>query len=353
MYKVAVLKGDGIGPEIMDSALKVIDVIRDIYQIEIETVEGLIGGSAYDIFETPFPIETQHMIDQCDAVLLGAVGGPKWDNVKSDLRPEKGLLSLRKHLKAYCNIRPIIDFEALRKMSPIKRELPMNLCFVRELTGGIYFGNRKTEEINGITSAYDMMQYSKTEIERIAEKAFELASTRNHKVTSVDKSNVLDSSKLWRKTVIEKSKNHKSELNHMYVDNAAMQLILNPHQFDVILTSNMFGDILSDEASALVGSIGVLPSISIGDGIALYEPIHGSAPDIAGEGIANPIGMIMSIAEMYRYSFKREEIYDQIFNCITATLNEGYGTPDLKLLKHVTTNEWTDQLIKHMKRKKD
>lgn len=351
MIKIGVLKGDGIGPEIMDSALRVLDVIKDKFKIEIKCTDALIGGAAYDVHGHPFPTETIQVLNDVDAVLLGAVGGDKWDDVKADLRPEKGLLMLRKHLKTYCNIRPIIGFDALQSMSPLKLDenKTIDMCFVRELTGGIYFGERGYIEENGETSAFDVLKYSRPEIDRITQKAFEIATVRRKKVTSVDKSNVLHSSKLWRKTVNEKKDQHDIDVNHMYVDNAAMQLIVNPYQFDVVLTSNMFGDILSDEASVLVGSIGVLPSASIGDGIGLYEPIHGSAPDIAGLDIANPVGMILSLAIMFKYSFKREDIYDYIYNAVNATFLDGYGTKDLKAIdKNVSTSQWTTQLIHNM-----
>jgi 3-isopropylmalate dehydrogenase len=350
MYKIAILKGDGIGPEIMDSAIRVLDVVKNKFNIEVEYVESLIGGAAYDVHEHPLPQETLDVIDQADAVLLGAVGGDKWDDVAAELRPERGLLQLRKHLGTYCNIRPIIGFDALKSMSPLTAmKETIDMCFVRELTGGIYFGEKGYVEENNITSAYDILKYSQPEIERIASKAFEIASIRRKKVTSIDKSNVLHSSKLWRKTVEEKNKYYDVDLNHMYVDNAAMQMIINPQQFDVVLTSNMFGDILSDEASVLVGSIGVLPSASIGDGIGLYEPIHGSAPDIAGQDLANPTGMILSLGIMFKYSFDRSDVYDYLYEAVNATFNQGYGTKDLSAMDRlVTTSEWTERLIVNM-----
>lgn len=338
--KIGILKGDGVGPEIMASALLVLKEIEKKFDLSIACEEAYIGGSAIDRYGVPLPEETIDLIDRCDAILLGAVGGPKWDHISGDNRPEKGLLMLRKHLKAYCNLRPIIGFEAIRNMVPIKLNKAVDICFVRELTGGIYFGERYTES----DYAWDQMAYSKDEVKRIAIKALEISKKRNSQVTSVDKSNVLASSKLWRETVKETVVG--VELNHLYVDNAAMQLIINPHQFDVILTSNMFGDILSDEASILAGSIGILPSASIGDGIGLYEPIHGSAPDIANQDKANPIGMILSLAMMFKYSFDRDDIYDYIFNSVDDVLNQGYGTGDLYTQdKLVTTSEWTQILI--------
>jgi 3-isopropylmalate dehydrogenase len=348
MYNIAILKGDGIGPEIIDASLKVLDVLCKKNGIEYALKEAPIGGEAIDVYNTPFPDITKEVIDSSDAILLGAVGGPKWDGVPSEIRPEKGLLSLRQYIKAYCNIRPITGFEALKEISPIKNANHIDLCFIRELTGGIYFGDKSTTIDEGVTTARDVMQYNTVEVRRIAKKAFEFANQRKGHVTSVDKSNVLSSSKLWRTVTEEVAREYKIPLKHMYVDNAAMQLILNPGQFDVILTSNMFGDILSDEASVLVGSIGVLPSVSIGDGIGLYEPIHGSAPDIAGMNIANPIGMVMSVGEMFRYSFKRPDVYDALLIGINKTLLRGYGTKDLPMSKCVTTTEWIDHLIEDL-----
>jgi len=339
MYKIAVLRGDGIGPEIVDESLKVLDFIADKYQLDFDISFGHFGGEGIDKEGCPFPETTKRIIDQADAVLLGAVGGPKWNDAPK--RPEAGLLELRQYIKSYCNVRPIIGFEPLLDMSPVKLDGPVDICFIRELTGGIYFGERGFNE----DEAFDVEKYSKSEVQRISKKAFEYSKNRRGKVTSVDKSNVLSSSKLWRQTVKEISKAYDSELNHMYVDNAAMQLILNPYQFDVVLTNNIFGDILSDEASVLAGSIGVLPSASIGDGIGLFEPIHGSAPDIAGEDIANPIGMIMSLAMMLDY-LGYKAIYNDIYEAINNTLKEGYGTIDLKLDRHITTSEWTNRLIK-------
>ncbi len=349
MYKLAVLRGDGIGPEIIDQSLRVLNYIEEKYQLDFDIRYAHFGGIGIDEEGHPFPDSTKRIVDWSDAILLGAVGGPKWDNAKQ--RPEQGLLALRKYLGAYCNLRPIITFEALKKMSPLKLEKDnqIDLCFVRELTGGIYFGEK--ERIGNM--AYDKKQYESYEIQRIAKKAFELSKKRSGKICSVDKSNVLMSSKLWREEVSNMNKDYDVNLSHMYVDNAAMQLIMNPYQFDVILTGNMFGDILSDEASVLAGSIGVLPSASIGDEKGLYEPIHGSAPDIAGEDIANPIGMIMSIAMMFQNSFNRTDIYDFIYCNVNKTLHEGYGTVDLKLEKRVTTTEWTDKLINNMKEDAD
>lgn len=343
MYKIVVLRGDGIGPEIVDESLRILNYVSDKYQLDFDISYGHFGGDGIDKEGNPFPESTKKLVNDAHAILLGAVGGPKWNHASK--RPETGLLELRKHIKAYCNIRPIICFEPLLEMSPVKIDKAIDICFIRELTGGIYFGEKGSND----QEAFDVEKYNKHEIERIAKKAFEISNKRQQKVTSIDKSNVLSSSKLWRKTVEEVSSSYTSELNHMYVDNAAMQLILNPQQFDVILTNNIFGDILSDEASALAGSIGVLPSASVGDGVALFEPIHGSAPDIAGENIANPIGMILSVGMMLAH-LGYEHIYKEIHNGINETLKEGYGTIDLKLDKRITTEEWTTRLLKTLGR---
>jgi 3-isopropylmalate dehydrogenase len=344
MYKIAVLRGDGIGPEIVNQSLRVLEFIEEKYNLDLDISFAHFGGEGIDKEGHPFPSSTVELVDAADAVLLGAVGGPKWDN--AEVRPEQGLLALRKHLKAYCNLRPIICFDALNEMSPLKLDpnKKIDMCFVRELTGGIYFGEKGREN----DEAYDVERYHKDEVKRIAFKAFELSNKRRSKVTSVDKSNVLESSKLWRETVNEISSGYTNELNHMYVDNAAMQLIINPYQFDVVLTNNIFGDILSDEASVLAGSIGVLPSASIGDGKGLFEPISGSAPDIAGKDIANPIGMIMSVAMMLQNLLNRNDIYDFIYENIEKTLNQGIGTSDLKLSKQISTSEWTTKLLNNM-----
>lgn len=349
MYKIAVLKGDGIGPEILDESLRVLDFIASKFNIDFHIDECDFGGAAIDLQGHPFPKSTQTVIDQSHAILLGAVGGPKWAD--AEVRPEQGLLSLRKYLNAYCNLRPIICFEPLKRMSPIKldQDRPLNICFVRELTGGIYFGEKGIIESDD-TKAYDVEAYSVSEINRIANKAFDLSKMRKRKVTSVDKSNVLESSKLWRKEVTRIGEVHDVTLDHMYVDNAAMQLIKNPYQFDVILTNNIFGDILSDEASILAGSIGVLPSASVGDRKALYEPIHGSAPDIAGQNKANPIGMILSVAMMMETSFDRPDVYKFIYESIEAVLEAGYGTCDLYLSSVLSTHEFTNKLIEYMEK---
>lgn len=329
-YKIAVLKGDGIGPEIIAETIKVLDKVAEKYGHKFVYQRGYLGGESIDKYGVPYSEETSRICRNSDAILLGAVGGPKWNEIEADKRPEKGLLAIRKELAVYTNLRPAILFKELRSASPLKDEIVedgLDVMIVRELTGGIYFGPREYSE----EKAVDTMPYTRNEIERIARKAFEIARNRNKKLTSVDKHNVLDTSKLWRKIVNEVAKDYPDiEVSHMYVDNAAMQLIINPRQFDVILTENMFGDILSDEASMLTGSLGMLPSASLGDGkLGLYEPCHGSAPDIAGQNIANPIATIMSAAMMLRYSFDLEAEAIAIEKAIEEVLSQGYRTADI------------------------
>lgn len=303
MKNIVLLKGDGIGPEIAAQAVKVLSVL-DGFNIDEED----FGGCAIDKTGEPLPQSTLKAALSADAVLLGAVGGPKWDSCPK--RPEAGLLGLRAALKAYANLRPAVIYEDLKHISPLKDEIisrGVDIMVVRELTGGIYFGKRGRGTEEGGEYAYDTEKYSAAEIERIARLAFDISLKRNKRVCSVDKANVLESSRLWRSTVQKVAKDYPEvELEHMYVDNASMQLVRDPAQFDVILTSNMFGDILSDEASMLTGSIGMLPSASLGGQTGLYEPIHGSAPDIAGQNIANPIGMVLSVAMMLKYSFNMD-----------------------------------------------
>jgi len=328
-YNIAVIGGDGIGPEIVAEAIKVLDAIMEKCGLEFNYQEFLMGGAAYDALQTPLPDETIKGALASDAVLFGAIGGDKWDNLPKEKRPEAALLGLRKALDVYANLRPASVYDELIDASSLKPNVikGVDLLVVRELTGGIYFGEPRSEQEE---SAFNTMIYSKMEIERIAKVAFESAMSRNKRVCSVDKANVLEVSRLWRKVVIEVSKEYPDvELSHMYVDNAAMQLVRNPKQFDVILTSNLFGDILSDEASMLCGSIGLLPSASMGSKVSLYEPIHGSAPDIAGQGIANPIATIASAAMMLKYSFKEIEASNRIENAIKQALKEGYRTKDL------------------------
>lgn len=350
--KIAVLKGDGIGPEVVNEAIKVLNKIGEKYSLEIHTEEALIGGSAIDAVGIPLPDETIDICLKSDAVLLGSVGGPKWDDMEGSLRPETGLLGLRKALQVYANLRPAILFKDLVSSSNLKEEVlgsGLDLLIVRELIGGAYFGEKGTEKIEIGYRAYDTIEYNSSEITRILKIGFEAAGKRNKKLTLVDKANVLESSKLWRKIGKEMSISYPDiGLNFMYVDNAAMQLINNPHQFDVIVTENMFGDILSDEASMLTGSLGNLPSASIGDEKAyIYEPIHGSAPDIAGKNMANPIGTIMSIGMMLKYSFNLDNASEDIENAVAKVLEKGYRTQDImskgKIL--VTTEEMGNLIV--------
>ncbi|PZT47400.1 3-isopropylmalate dehydrogenase [Helicobacter valdiviensis] len=328
-YKIALIKGDGIGPEIINEATKVLNVVAKKFNFSLEFEDYLMGGIAYDLTKTPLPDSTIEGCLKADATLFGAIGGTKWDNLPRELRPESGLLKLRKSLEVFANFRPAIVYDELVSASTLKEEVikGVDILVVRELIGGIYFGTPKGREQN---RAYNTMVYSADEIRRIAHIAFSAAQKRNKRVCSVDKANVLDVSQLWREIVNEVAKEYQDvELSHMYVDNAAMQLVRNPKYFDVLLTENLFGDILSDEASMLSGSIGLLPSASIGTKHAIYEPIHGSAPDIAGLGIANPIATIASASMMLRYSLKEEEAANCIDNAIKLALKEGYRTKDI------------------------
>lgn len=328
-YDIAIIKGDGVGPEIVDEAIKVLDAVASVEDFSLNYNEYLMGGIAIDVFDTPLPDETIQGCKNSDAVLFGAIGGEKWDNLPREKRPEKGLLKIRKELGLYANLRPTKVYDALVNASTLKQEVVsgVDLLVVRELTGGIYFGEpRDISDDKG----YNTMVYTKDEIERIAKIAFEAAMKRDKKVCSVDKANVLEVSQLWRKTVEEVAKDYPEvSLSHMYVDNAAMQLIRNPKQFDIILTGNIFGDILSDEASMVSGSIGLLPSASVGGKVGLYEPIHGSAPDIARQGIANPIATILSASMMLRFALNEEKAADRIEKAIEKVLQEGYRTKDM------------------------
>ncbi len=354
-YKIAVLPGDGIGPEIMRSALKVLDTVSEKYGIEFDFEEALVGGAAIDATGTPLPEETLKLCKESDAILFGAVGGEKWDNLPTDKRPEKGLLRIRKELDLFANLRPAKAYTALLDSSPLKNNIikGVDLLVLRELTGGIYFGEpRGIEEKNGERVGFNTMVYYEHEIKRIAKLAFEIARNRRKKVTSVDKANVLEVSALWREIVTEVHSDYSDvELEHMYVDNCAMQLIRRPKDFDVIVTGNMFGDIISDEAGALTGSLGMLPSASIGERYAFYEPIHGSAPDIAGKGIANPIAMILSAAMMLELTCKLPEAAKDIERAIDRALEEGYRTTDIWSpgTKKVSTEEMTDVIIRFIK----
>ncbi|MEX0822926.1 MAG: 3-isopropylmalate dehydrogenase, partial [Balneolaceae bacterium] len=308
---IVVLPGDGIGPEVTEVALNVLKAACRSYDLEIEAIEQDFGGISYDNHGEPVTSETLELCKKHNFVLLGAVGGQKWDDLPTGKRPEAALLKLRKELGVYANIRPVRVYPSLTGSSTLKEEVisGTDILIVRELTGGIYFGEpRYTSEENGDPFSVDTMKYSRSEVQRVARKAFEAARLRSKKVCSVDKANVLESSRMWRKSVIEIADEYPDvELSHMLVDNCAMQLVRNPRQFDVMVTGNLFGDILSDEAAMLTGSIGMLPSASIGDGNGLYEPVHGSAPDIAGQGIANPIAAVSSAALLCRYSLNMEE----------------------------------------------
>lgn len=331
---IAIIPGDGIGPEVIKQAIKILNAIEEKYNCKFQFTEVLMGGAAIDATGVPLPEETINICRKSDAVLLGAVGGEKWDNLPGSLRPEAGLLGIRKALGVFANLRPAIMFPQLKSVSTLKEEVlgdGLNIMVIRELTGGAYFGERGRIDTEDGEKAWDTMAYSTYEIERIAKVAFRISKKRNNKLTLVDKANVLESSRLWRETVTKMASEYPSvELNYMYVDNAAMQLIRNPRQFDTIVTENLFGDVLSDEASMLTGSLGMLPSASLGEGkLGLYEPIHGSAPDIAGQDKANPIATIMSVAMMLRFSFDMEDAADAIEKAVSSVLDKGYRTCDI------------------------
>lgn len=337
-YKIAVIPGDGIGPEIVREACKVLDRVGEIYGHTFEYTKVLMGGASIDVHGIPLTDEALQTARESDSVLLGAVGGnvgnSRWYDVAPNLRPEAGLLAIRKGLGLFANIRPAYLYKELADACPLKKEIigdGFDMVIMRELTGGLYFGERHTEEVNGMLQAVDTLVYNEEEIRRIAVKAFDIAMKRSRQVTSVDKANVLDSSRLWRKVVEEVAKDYPEvTLSHMLVDNCAMQLVMNPGQFDVILTENMFGDILSDEASMVTGSIGMLASASLNETkFGLYEPSGGSAPDIAGKGIANPIATILSAAMMLRFSFDLDKEADAIEAAVAKVLKDGYRTTDI------------------------
>ena len=355
--KIVVLAGDGIGPEITDVALEVMQAAAEKFNLKLEFDHKLMGGCAIDKFGVPLPEETLAAAKASDGVLLGAVGGPKWDKVDPGIRPEKGLLGIRKGLGLYCNLRPMVVSKYCAHLSPLKAERAegADLLIVRELTGGIYFGEHKEAAmINGVETASDIELYTRPEIERIARKAFEAAKLRRGKVTSVDKANVLGSSRMWRKIVTQMQQQDypELELNHMYVDNCAMQFILNPKQFDVVVTGNLFGDILSDEASMLTGSIGMLPSASMNSNKqGLYEPSHGSAPDIAGKNMANPLATMLSAAMMLRYSLDEAAQAERIEAAVQSVLKQGLRTADIyeEGTTRVSTSEMGDAVLKALK----
>jgi 3-isopropylmalate dehydrogenase len=334
MHKIIVFPGDGIGPEVTAQAMRVLTKVAAISNFKFEATELLAGGASIDKHGVPLTPEALLAAQKSDAVFLGAVGGPKWDSLPSDKRPEKGLLGLRKGLNAFANLRPVKMFPQLEARSPLKQEIVQGLDFLilRELVSGVYFGTpRGIEKLpNGEERGFNTMAYTTSEITRIAKMAFELSRKRRKKVTSVDKANVLEVSQLWRKVVIEVAKDFPDvELNHRYVDDCAMQLIREPKQFDVIVTSNLFGDILSDESAMLTGSIGMLPSASVGDKVAMYEPVHGSAPDIAGKDMGNPLATILSVAMMLEYSFHQTQAARTVERAVEQVLEDGYRTADI------------------------
>ena len=333
-YKLAVIPGDGIGPDVVEQTLLVLDKVGEKFGHTFHYQKVLAGGCAIDATGACLPQETIDVCKASDAVLLGAVGGWKWDALPGDQRPERALLGLRKALGLFANLRPALLFEQLADASPLKPEIlagGLDIVVVRELTGGIYFGEKGFKDTDLGPAAYDVEQYAEEEVRRIAKVAFDMAMKRSKHVTSVDKANVLESSRLWRRVVAEVAQDYPEvTLDNLYVDNAAMQLVRNPRQFDVIVTSNIFGDILSDEASQITGSIGMLPSASLAKGnFGMYEPVHGSAPDIAGQDKANPMATILSAAMMLRYTFGLLQEADAVENAVKAVLDQGYRTPDL------------------------
>ncbi|MGL4850207.1 MAG: 3-isopropylmalate dehydrogenase [Clostridium sp.] len=351
-FKIAVIPGDGIGPEVVDEGLKVLNKIGEKFNHKFNYTFLQAGGCAIDAYGVPLPEDTLEECKKSDAVIMGAIGGLKWDNPSAKIRPEQAILGLRKGLGLYCNLRPAVLHKALKEASPLKDSIigdGIDVLVVRELTGGIYFGDRGLAFVNGVEEAFDTLKYNENEVRRIAKLSFEAAMKRDKRLTSVDKANVLDSSRLWRRIVEEISEDYPEvQLSHIYIDNAAMQLVKNPKQFDVILTDNMFGDILSDEASMITGSIGMLPSASLGDNsFGLYEPIHGSAPDIAGKGIANPLATILSVSMMLKYTFGLEEEAKAIEDAVTNALEDEYRTADIfsEGMKKVGTKEMGDLVI--------
>lgn len=351
--KIAILPGDGIGPEIVNEAIKVLDVLQQDYGLKIECEHGLVGGCAYEVHGSPLPEVTLDLAKQADAILLGAVGAPKYESLDISVRPEKGLLGLRSELKLFSNLRPAILYPQLADASTLRPEIVsgLDIMIVRELTGGIYFGQPRgirTLE-NGERQGFNTLVYSESEIERIGRSAFEIAMQRNKRLCSVDKANVLECTELWREVMIRVGKEYPEvNLSHMYVDNAAMQLVRAPKQFDVMVTTNMFGDILSDAAAMLTGSIGMLPSASLdANAKGMYEPIHGSAPDIAGKGVANPLATILSVAMMLRYSLKHPELADNIEAAVSTVLDDGLRTADIFSagMTRVGTAEMGDAIV--------
>ena len=353
MSKILILPGDGIGIEIVAQAVKVIDSLNRNHSMGMTLVNGLLGGAAYDETGSPFPDETIRIAKECDSILLGAVGGPKWESLERSLRPERGLLGIRSQLELFSNLRPAILYPQLASASSLKNEIVsgLDLMIVRELVGGIYFGQPRGVEIkNGERFGVNSATYYESEIARIGHSAFQIAQKRDGRVCSVDKANVLEVSELWRDVMEEVSKEYSDvKLSHLYVDNAAMQLVRDPKQFDVMVTSNLFGDVLSDCAAMLTGSIGMLPSASLDkNNFGMYEPIHGSAPDIAGKDIANPLATILSVSMMLRYSLNQAELAEKIDSAVSAVLDQGYRTRDIAgdSQKVVGTEEMGDLVVK-------
>jgi 3-isopropylmalate dehydrogenase len=349
---IAILPGDGIGVEIVAEACKLLDCLRDDFGLDIETDEALIGGSAYDAAGTPLPDATLELCREADAILLGAVGGPKWEPLDYSVRPERGLLGLRAELDLFANLRPAILYPQLADASSLKAEIVagLDILIVRELTGGIYFGKpRGVETVDGVRRGFNTLVYSEPEIERIGRVAFETAQKRGKRLCSVDKANVLEVTELWRDVMTGLAADYPDvELSHMYVDNAAMQLVRAPKQFDVMVTTNMFGDILSDCAAMLTGSIGMLPSASLNaDNCGMYEPIHGSAPDISGQGVANPLATLLSVAMMLRYSLGEAALADRIEAAVSTVLDQGLRTGDIMSdgMRRVGTAEMGDAVV--------
>ena len=358
-YKIGVIKGDGIGPEIVTEAMKILNKIGEVYGHQFYYQEILLGGASIDVYGVPLSDESLQLARESEAILMGSIGGntttSPWYQLPPNLRPEAGLLKLRKELGLFANMRPAYLYKELEGACPLKKEISeqgFDLVIMRELTGGLYFGERKTEEIDGVRYATDTLTYNEDEIRKIAIRGFDIARQRRKKLTSVDKANVLDSSRLWREIVTDVAKDYPDvTLEHMLVDNCAMQLVRDPAQFDVILTENMFGDILSDEASMITGSIGMLSSASLRDDpFGLYEPSHGSAPDIAGQNIANPIATILSAAMMLRYSFQLEKEAEAVEKAVQIVLEEGYRTIDIHSdnTKLVGTKEMGDFITKRI-----
>ena len=364
LFSISLLPGDGIGNEISLEAKKILNWVDTNTDLNLECVEDLVGGISIDTYGTPLCDKTLERIKRSDAIILGAVGGLKWEKLPFESRPERGLLKIRKELDLFANFRPAIVFDSLISSSSLKPEIikDLDILIIRELTGGIYFGEpRGVEKINkNLSKGYNTLVYTTPEIERIARVAFEASQQRSKKLCSVDKANVLESTELWREVVTSVAKDFPDvELSHMYVDNASMQLVRNPKQFDVIVTTNMFGDILSDCASMLTGSLGMLPSASLGynssgEKKAMYEPVHGSAPDIAGQGIANPLAMILSVGMMFKYSFSRNDISVLITKVINSILEKGYRTKDIieENCKEISTSEMGDLVLEGLKNEK-